>query len=149
MLFIVKRYTFWFSAAILFQFATAILHAFTLFATIIPENETERQMLDLVGTYKMNADYGFAPTFGNVFTAFSSCFSFLCLFAALTNGYLLFKQAEPNLMKGVLAINVAIFGVCFLMMSVFTFLPPIFLTGLIFVNLLVAYLLVPKIESIV
>lgn len=144
-----KRYTFWFSAAILFQFATAILHAFTLFATITPENETERQMLDLIETYKMNAGFGFTPTFANIFTAFSSCFTFLCLFAALTNGYLLYKQAEPNLMKGILAINVAIFGICFLVMAVFTFLPPIFFTGLIFFNLLAAYLVVPKIESVV
>jgi len=148
-MFMLKRYTFWFSAAILFQFATAIFSALSLFATITPENETERQMLELIGTYKMNAGSGFTPTFGNIFTAFSACFTFLCLFAALTNGYLLFKQAEPNLMKGILAINVAIFGVCFLVMAVFTFLPPIFFTGLIFFNLLAAYLVVPKIESVV
>ena len=52
-------------------------------------------------------------------------------------------------MKGILAINVAIFGVCFLVMAVFTFLPPIVCTGLIFINLLAAYIVVPKIESIV
>jgi len=34
-------------------------------------------------------------------------------------------------------------------MAVFTFLPPIFFTGLIFFNLLAAYLVVPKIESVV
>lgn len=144
-----KRYTFWFSAAILFQLVTAILHALSLFAVVTPANETERQMLDLVGTYKMNAGSGFAPTFGNIYTAYSSCFTFLCLFAALTNGYLLWKQVEPNLMKGILAINVAIFGVCFLVMAVFTFLPPILCTGLIFINLLAAYLVLPKIESTV
>ena len=50
-------------------------------------------------------------------------------------------------MKGILAINVAIFGVVFLMMVVFTFLPPIICTGLIFINLLAAYIVVPQIES--
>jgi len=142
-----KRYTFWFSAAILFQFLTAVIHAFSLFIAFAPENETERQLVDLITTYKLSMGGGFTPTFGNLFTALSSCFTFLCLFAAFTNGYLLWKQAEPSLMKGILAINVAIFGVVFLVMAVFTFLPPIVCTGLIFVNLLAAYLVVPKIES--
>lgn len=65
----------------------------------------------------------------------------------LTNGYLLWKQVGPNVMKGILAINVAIFGVVFLMMAVFTFLPQIICTGLIFINLLAAYIVVPQIES--
>ncbi len=142
-----KRYTFWFSAAILFQFLTAVIHAFSLFIGFAPENETERQMVDLITTYKLDMGGGFTPTFGNLFTALSSCFTFLCLFAALTNGYLLWKQAEPSLMKGILAINVAIFGVVFLVMAVFTFLPPIVCTGLIFVNLLAAFIVIPKIES--
>lgn len=144
-----KRYTFWLSAAIIFQFVTGILHSMSLFVAATPENETERQLLGLASTYKMNAGAGFAPTYGNLFTAFSSCFTFLCLFAALTNGYLLWKQVEPNVMRGILAINIAIFGVVFLMMTVFTFLPPIICTGLIFVNLMAAYLVVPKIESVV
>ena len=142
-----KRYTFWLSAAVLFQFITAILHSLSLFVSATPANETERQMADLISTYRLDMGAGFHPTFGNLFAALSSCFSFLCLFAGLINGYLLFKHAEPNLMKGILAINVAVFGVVFLVMAVFTFLPPIVCTGLIFINLLAAYLVVPKIES--
>ena len=144
-----KRYTFWFSAAILFQLITGVLHSYSLFIAASPDNETERQMIELIETYKMNAGAGFTPTFGNLVTALSSCFTFLCLFAGLTNGYLLWKQVEPNVMKGILAINVAIFGVVFLMMVVFTFLTPIIFTGLIFINLLAAYIVVPQIESTV
>lgn len=142
-----KRYTFWLTAAVLFQFITAILHSLSLFINLPPSNDTEAQLQTLITTYHMNAGAGFSPTYSDLFTALSSCFTFLCLFAGLTNGYLLLKHAEPSLMKGILAINVAIFGVVFLVMAVFTFLPPIVCTGVIFINLLAAYLVVPKIES--
>lgn len=142
-----KRYTFWLAAAVLFQFITAILHSLSLFINVPPSNDTEAQLQTLITTYHMNAGAGFSPTYSDLFTALSSCFTFLCLFAGLTNGYLLLKHAEPSLMKGILAINVAIFGVVFLVMAVFTFLPPIVCTGFIFINLLAAYLVVPKIES--
>ena len=144
-----KRYTFWLSAAVLFQFITAILHSLSLFINVRPSNDTEAQLQTLITTYQMKVGAGFSPTYSDLFTALSSCFTFLCLFAGLTNGYLLLKHAEPSLMKGILAINVAIFGVVFLVMAVFTFLPPIVCTGVIFINLLAAYLVVPKIESTV
>ena len=144
-----KRYTFWLSAAVLFQLITAIVHSLSLFIDVPPASDTEVQLQTLITTYHMSLGAGFSPTYSDLFTALSSCFTFLCLFAGLTNGYLLIKHAEPNLMKGILAINVAIFGVVFIVMAVFTFLPPIVCTGLIFFNLLAAYLVVPKIESTV
>jgi hypothetical protein len=62
---------------------------------------------------------------------------------------MLLKHAEPRIMRGLIGINLAIFGVIFLVMLVFTFLPPVVCTGLIFINLLAAYIFVPKIESAV
>ena len=144
-----KRYTFWFSAAILFQLITGLVHAVSLFVHSEPANETERQLDLLVTTYRIQTPGGFAPTHGDLFTALSSTFTFLCLFAALSNGYLLFKHTEPNVMRGILGINVAIFGAVFAVMAYFTFLPPIVCTGLIFINLLAAFIVVPKIESAV
>ena len=47
-------------------------------------------------------------------------------------------------MKGVVGIHVLVFGICFAVMAVFTFLPPIVLTGLIFLSLLLAYFLMPR-----
>jgi len=144
-----KRYTFWLTAAILFQFLTAVFHALSLFIRPEPANETERQLFELITTYKLNAGAGFHPTFANLVTALSSCFSFVCLLGGLTLGYMLLKHSEPKVMKGLIGINLAIFGVIFVMMIVFTFLPPIVCTGLIFINLLFAYIFVPKIESAV
>lgn len=144
-----KRYTFWFTAAVLFQMLTGLIHSLSLFLTPVPRNDTERQLFDLLTNYKMDAGAGFAPTYYNLMTALSSCFTFLCLFAALSNGYLLIKHTEPTVMRGIIAINVGIFGFVFVVMAYFTFLPPIFCTGLIFANLLAAFIFVPKIESTV
>ena len=144
-----KRYTFWFTAAVIFQLLTGLFHLLSLFIKPEPSNETERQLLTLMTTYKMDAGAGFAPTFSNLFTALSSSFTFLCIFAALINGYLLWKHTEPSVMKGIIGINVVIFGAVFAVMAYFTFLPPILCTGLIFVNLLAAFIVVPKIESAV
>lgn len=144
-----KRYTFWLSAAVIFMFLTAAFHALSLFVRPEPSNDTERQMLELMFSYKMDAGAGFHPTFSNLMTALSSCFSFVCLLGGLTLGYLVIKHTEPNIMKGIIGINLIVFGAIFVVMAVFTFLPPIVCTGLIFFNLLAAYIVVPKIQSAV
>ncbi len=144
-----KRYTFWFTAAILFQIVTGIVHLLSLFLTPTVTDDTHRQILTLVTSYKINAGAGFTPTYYNLFTAFSSCFTFLCIFAALTNGYLLIKHTEPAVMRGIIGINVAIFGMVFLTFLYFTFPSLVFFAGLIFVNMLAAFIVVPKIESVV
>jgi hypothetical protein len=140
-----KRYTFWLSAAVIFQLLTALIHSLSLFIEVEPANDTERQLETLMKTYHLDAGAGFHPSISNLFTALSSCFSFVCLLGGLTLGYLLLKHAEPRLMKGVIGINLLVFGAIFVVMAVFTFLPPIVCTGLIFVNLLAAYLVLPKI----
>ncbi len=142
-----KRYTFWFSAAVIFQFITGLIHSFSLFIKPQAGNETESQMLNLMTNYKMDMGAGFHPTFFNLFTALSSCLTFLCIFAALINGYLLWKHSEPSVMKGIIVINVVIFGAVFAMMMYFTFLLPIVCVGLIFINLLAAFIVIPKSEA--
>ena len=139
-----KRYTFWLTTAIVFQFITAILHSLSLFVKPEPANETERQLMQTLNTYKFDMGGGFHRTFADLVTALSSCFSFVCLLGGLTLGYLLLKHAEPRLMKGIIGINLIVFGAIFVVMAVFTFLPPIILSGLIFVNLLAAYIFIPK-----
>jgi len=142
-----KRYTFWLTAAVLFEFVTAALHSISFFVSPDLKNDTERQLHELITTYREDMGAGFHPTFWNLFTALSACFPLLCLLGACTVGYLLLKHSEPNLMRGIIAINLAIFGVCFIVMFFLTFLPPIIMTGLIVINLLAAYMLVPRIEA--
>lgn len=134
-----KRFTFWLWAAVSFQFLTALFHALSLFVTPVPQNETERQLLDLMTNYQRDFGGGFHRTTKNLVTALSACFTLLCLLGGLTNTHLLKKQVAADILTGQLKIQLVVFGACFVLMAVFTFLPPIILTGLIVLTLLAAY----------
>lgn len=137
-----KSYRFWSKSAAVLMIFTGLVHSLSLFVKSEPANETERQLLDLVTNYRMDAGAGFHPSFGNLFTALSSCFSLLGLLGGATIFQLFRKGTPADTMSGVLTINLVIFAICFGMMAYFTFLPPVVLTGLIFVCLLVARILV-------
>jgi hypothetical protein len=139
-----KRYTFWLWTAVAFQLLTALLHSISLFVTPEASTETERQLITLMNTYRLDAGAGFHPSMGNLFTALSSCFSLLCLLGGLTNIFLLRKKAPADILKGSVGIHLIVFGACFAMMAFFTFLPPIACTGLIFVSLVISYVLIPS-----
>jgi hypothetical protein len=135
-----KRYTFWLWMAVVFMLFTGAVHSISFFVNPVPQNEIERQLIDLMKTYKNDFGAGFHPTMGNLFTALSSCFSLLCLLGGLTNAYLLRKKVDAQIMKGFVGINLLVFGICFVMMLVFTFLPPVVMTGLIVVFLILGFL---------
>jgi hypothetical protein len=139
-----KRYPFWLWTAVVFLFLTALIHSLSFFIQPAPQNETERQLLDLLANYKSDLGGGFKRSTKDLFTALSACFSLVCLLGGLTIAYLAHEKTELRILKGVVGINVLIFGICFGLMAVFTFLPPIVLTGLIFLCLLTTYLLMPK-----
>jgi hypothetical protein len=46
-----KTYTTWLRTAAVFQFVTALIHASTLFLSLPPHNDTEKQLLELMDTY--------------------------------------------------------------------------------------------------
>jgi len=135
-----KRYTLWLWIAIGFMLLNAAVHSVTLFIEPAPQNETERQLAQLMATYRNDFGAGFHPTPANLFTALSSCFSLLCLLGGLLNAYLIKKRVGAEIMRGVIAIDLLVFGICFIVMAVFTFLPPIVLTGLIALFLTIALL---------
>lgn len=139
-----KRYRFWLIAAIIFQFLAGATHVITLLISTEPASEKERQLMEMVDTFRPDLGPWFHPTFGNLITALSSCFSFVCLLGALTLGYLVWKDAELGLLRGITLINVLIFGTMFLVVVWFTFFLPVTFIGLIFLNLLIGYLLMPK-----
>jgi hypothetical protein len=139
-----KRYRFWLWLAVVFLLLNALIHSLTLFLQPAAQNETERQLFDLMTSYKQDFGAGFKRSTKELVTALSACFSLVCLLGGLTLAFLLRKQAEIRIMKGVLGIHVLVFGICFAVMAVFTFLPPIVLTGLILLSLLLAYFLIPR-----
>ncbi|MBK8147193.1 MAG: hypothetical protein IPN69_06430 [Acidobacteria bacterium] len=133
-----KNYRLWAKVSAGLMLFTGVVHSLSLFVQATPQNEPERQMLELITTYRMDAGAGFHPSYSNLFTALSSCFSLLCFLGGITVFYLIRKGTSEETMRGLLNIHIAIFGVCFAMMAYFTFLPPIVCTGLIFVTLIVA-----------
>lgn len=139
-----KHYRFWLWAAVAILLLNALIHSLTLFITPQPQNETERQLLNLLVTYKQDFGAGFQRSMKEIFIALSACFSLVCLLGGLTLAVLARKQADLRILKSVVGVHVLVFGICFAVMAVFTFLPPIVLTGLIFVSLLLTYFLIPR-----
>src|SRR4029077_971302 len=139
-----KRYRFWLWFAVVVLLLNALIHSVTLFLEPAAQNETQRQLFDLMATYKQDFGAGFKRSTKELVTALSACFSFLCLLGGLTLAFLLRKQAEVGIMKGVVGIHALVFGICFAVMLFFTFLAPIVLTGLIFLSLLLTFFLIPR-----
>ncbi len=130
-----KLFKLFFKTASVLQLLTSVIHSVSLFANPQPANDTEQQLNNLMNNYKMEAGAGFTPTFADLFTSMSACFSMLLFFAGVINLYVLRNSSEAHIIKGILNINLVVFAVVFALMLVFTFLPPIICTGLIFAAL--------------
>ena len=135
---IMKNYTFWLKSGIFFQFLTGIFHSLSLVASPKPANETETKLFDLMDNYKFDLGAGYARSMNDLMTSFSICFTLLLFFAVSLNWFLLKKQADTAIMKGVIWINLVVFSICFVTMTSLTFLPPIICTGLISLSFLMA-----------
>lgn len=134
-----KKFSFWIWGTIVTQLLTAAFHSLSFFVKPEPQNETEKQLFDLMSSYKPDAGMGFHPSFTDLFTGLSLCFTLICLFGAMLNWYLKKKTLTADIWKGVLLIEMVIFGTVFIAMSIFTFLPPIICTALIFIFVSGAY----------
>ncbi|HEY6243902.1 MAG TPA: hypothetical protein VIX17_08155 [Pyrinomonadaceae bacterium] len=141
-----KRYTFWVWLAVVFQLVNALGHSLSFFITQVPTNETERQLLELMGNYQLDMGAGFHRTTHQLFTALSACFPLFYLLGALNNIYCLKTRVEPRVLRALLMIQVIVFGIAFGVIVVFAFLPPIVLSGLVFLSLSIAFFLTPRTE---
>lgn len=135
-----KNYITWVKAAAIFQFIATAVHAVSLFLQLPPANDTEKQLLTLMDTYKFDLGAGFHRTMGELTLALSSCLCFFCLLGGLLNWYLISKKVNPGIMKGVIIINLVVFGICFIEVIALTFLLPIVSIGLIVLFLILALL---------
>ncbi|MBL7848628.1 MAG: hypothetical protein JNL40_14250 [Cyclobacteriaceae bacterium] len=112
----------------------------SFFRNRIPANESEQKLYDLMASYQLNnvGPY-FHPTMQDIFTALSASFTLLYLFSGVITLYLLQKNLPSTIWKGLTSINLIVFGVAFLINLLFTFLPPIVLTGVVFIGFCLAY----------
>ena len=139
-----RKHHFWLITPAIYPELRGLLMAVSLFEKPPPKNDSEKQLYNLLETYQFNLGQGFSPTMADLSLALSSCFTMLYIFGGLLNWHFLGKRAESRIMKGVLNINVLVFGISFGLMVVFTFLPPIILTGLTFIFLFLARYTMPK-----
>jgi len=139
-----KKYSTWLKAAAILQFIAAIIHAITLFVTLPPGNETEKQLFTLMDTYKFDFGAGFHRTMAELLFALSACFCLVCLLGSLLNWYLLRKKVTPEIMKGVITINLLVFGILLGLTIAYAFLMPVILSGLIFIFLIFSRLAVTR-----
>lgn len=135
-----KKFSFWIWGTIVLQLLTASFHSISFFVKPEPANETEKQLMDLTRNYKPDMGFGFNPSFKDMFTGLSICFTLVCIFGALLNWYFKKQNIATGLWKGVLLIELVIFGGLFAAMLAFTFIAPVVCTGLIFIFALISYL---------
>jgi len=135
----ITKHTFWLKAAIAMQFITGFLHSLSFLNNPEAANDSERQMLDLMQNYKMDLGAGFQRTMSDLMNAFSISFALFLFFSGAVNLYLLKNKLSSNILKGVVGINLIAYIICFITMSLLTFLPPIVCTALIVLFLFLAF----------
>lgn len=139
-----KSYTLWLKAAAVVQLITAAIHSVSFFVEPEGTNDTERQLFSLLDGYKFDMGAGFNRSFGDLLTGLSMYMTLIYLLGGVLIFYLLRSRVDVSVMRGVTNIFLVIFGFAFVWMVVFTFLPPIVLTGIVFVLLLVGRLMIGR-----
>ena len=120
-----KNYKTWLKAAAIFQLIVAVMHTATLFINQPPNNETEKKLFELMSNYQFDFGAGFHRTMDELTLALSSSLSLLCMFASLTIFFLIKKQVDTVILKGIINLNLIVFGIFFIITIAFTFLVPI------------------------
>jgi hypothetical protein len=134
-----SKFSFWIWSAIVSQLLSAAFHSISFFIKPAPANDTEKQLHDLMTNYKMDMGAGISRSFTDIFLSLSICFTLICVLGGIINWYMKKKNVSADIWKGLLLIEAVIFGILFLVMLKFTFLPPIVCTGAIFFFLLGTY----------
>jgi hypothetical protein len=96
--------------------------------------------------YQLDMGAGFHRTTQQPFNALSACFPLFYLLGALNNIYCLKTRVDARVLRALVAIQVIVFGIAFGVIVVFAFLPPIVLSGAVFLSLVVAFFLIPRTE---
>lgn len=140
----IKRHTFWLKAAIVLQFVTGFFHLLSFLSKPEPKNDNEKQLFDLMTNYRFDLGLGFVRSMEELMNSFSIAFALLLFFSGILNLFLLKNNLPTKTIKGVILINFCTYLICFISMSLLTFLPPIICTGLIVITLFISYLIIRR-----
>jgi hypothetical protein len=139
-----KRFSAFLYITAILQLLSAFFHSLSFFAEQKAANPTEQQLIDLMTTYQTDMGAGFTPSMFDLFTGLSSCFTMMYALGGWLLIYLTRKRVGVAVLKGIAGIYTIVFGVAFVIMYRFTFLPPIILTGVVFIACVGSYLSAPK-----
>ena len=137
-----NRFSFWIWGTIVLQWFTAVLHSIGQFLAPEPESmdEKEKMLIDLMANFKKDFGVGYVRSTDDFVFALGISFTLFCLFAGFVNWWLYKKRISAEVWRGLLVIQIVIFGITFLTMHFYTFLPPVVCTGLIFLFSIGAYI---------
>ena len=135
----VENFSFWIWGTIVAQLLTAFFHSLSFVSPAKPRNEKEKELVDITTKYKIDMGGGIRRSFYNLFIGVSSCFTLINIFGAVLNWYFLKTGIRGEVWRGLLLIELLVFGVVFLLQIRFTFWPPIIVTGLVFLFLAGTY----------
>lgn len=108
-----------------------------------PANETEKQLIDITGSYKADLGMGFQRTFSELFTAVSLCL--LSAYLGLLSTGILKRKTWQQIYGKVYCSSRYLFFRSYVCNHAFVCLfPPILCTGLIFLSVTASYLTVKK-----
>jgi hypothetical protein len=134
------------NASWIFLILTGLLHSLSFIVKQEPSNDTEKQMLDLIQNYQMDLGNGFLRSFHDIYLSMSISFTMLCIFGGILLYYLNKNRISKIAMTGVLNIYLIFYGVLYLAMWKFTFLPPIVCVTFIFLSLVVSRMSIKHVE---
>lgn len=130
----------WLKAAMFTQLATGMIHSLSLFGVASPQNETEKQLYNLIETHQMNMGAGFYRTWNQIFNSISITFSLFFFFVGFLNLLVLQTDIDKIFVQKLLRLQLFVFGILSFVMLKLAFLPPVICCLIIFIFLLLAYL---------
>ncbi|MBL7738339.1 MAG: hypothetical protein JNK14_03915 [Chitinophagaceae bacterium] len=134
-------FSFWILGTIIAQLLTALFHSLSFISPAKPRNDMEKQLVEITTKYKIDMGAGIKRSFYSLFIGVSSCFTLIFILGGILNWYFLRTGISGEVWKGFLLIQLIVYGIIFLLQVKFTFLPPIIVTGLVFLFLAGTYFL--------
>lgn len=139
-----KNHITWVKITAVFQIITGLAHAMSFLMRPAPQNDTEKQLFDLLETYRFDMGAGFHRTMADLMNVISAHFSIAYILAGMINWYLASQRVPVSLLKGVIGINLLMFAISAVLNIALAFLPPITLTVISFILLALTRLSLAK-----
>ena len=118
-----------FKAGAIILIITGCLHTFGMVQEPIPENETEKTLLNLMNTYQMELPGGKKLTMMDLYTFFNFNFALFTFLTGVFNLWILKQGVADSVIRKIMLWNALLWALYLIPLYVFTFiLPQLFIT---------------------